>query len=89
LRLLRGDHQLNTIKAEKIEEANVPIYLASDEELKAAGLQQRLYHDDLDMPIFVDRSAATLSDFVTGANEINKHTIGGELGTMQVLPVYC
>ena len=28
------------------------------------------------MPVFVDRSAAALSDFVCGANEVNKHTIG-------------
>ena len=28
------------------------------------------------MPVFVDRSAATLSDFVAGANVVNKHTIG-------------
>ena len=28
------------------------------------------------MPVFVDRAAAALSDFVSGANEINKHTTG-------------
>ena len=74
--VLRGDHQLNTIKAEKIEEANVPLTLASDAELKAAGLHKGYIGVDLDMPVFVDRSAATLSDFVAGANVVNKHTIG-------------
>lgn len=74
--VLRGDHQLNTIKAEKIEEANVPLTMASDEELKAAGLHKGYIGVDLDMPVFVDRSAASLSDFVSGANEVNKHTIG-------------
>lgn len=74
--VLRGDHQLNTIKAEKIEEANVPLTLASDEELQAAGLHKGYIGVDLDMPVFVDRSAATLSDFVCGANVVNKHTIG-------------
>ncbi|MGM8901024.1 aminoacyl--tRNA ligase-related protein, partial [Psychrobacter sp. 1Y4] len=31
---------------------------------------------DLDIPVFVDRAAAILSDFVAGANEVNKHTTG-------------
>ena len=74
--VLRGDHTLNTIKAEKIEEANVPLTMATEEELKAAGLYKGYIGVELDMPVFVDRAAAALSDFVSGANEVNKHTIG-------------
>ncbi len=74
--VLRGDHTLNTIKAEKIEEVNVPLTMASEEELKAAGLHKGYIGVDLDMPVFVDRTAAALSDFISGANEINKHTTG-------------
>lgn len=74
--VLRGDDTLNTIKAEKIEEANVPLTMASEEELKAAGLHKGYIGVELDMPVFVDRAAAALSDFVSGANEVNKHTIG-------------
>ncbi|WP_182405020.1 proline--tRNA ligase [Psychrobacter sp. GP33] len=74
--VLRGDHTLNTIKAEKIEEANVPLTMATEEELKAAGLHKGYIGVELDMPVFVDRAAATLSDFVSGANVVNKHTIG-------------
>ncbi len=74
--VLRGDHTLNTVKAEKIEEADVPLTMASEEELKAAGLHKGYIGVELDMPVFVDRSAAALSDFVAGANEVNKHTIG-------------
>jgi len=74
--VLRGDHTLNTIKAEKIEEANVPLMMATEEELKAAGLHKGYIGVELDMPVFVDRAAAALSDFVSGANEINKHTTG-------------
>ena len=50
--------------------------MASEEELKAAGLHKGYIGVDLDMPVFVDRTAAALSDFISGANEINKHTTG-------------
>ena len=74
--VLRGDHTLNTIKAEKIEEVNVPLTMATEDELKAAGLHKGYIGVELDMPVFVDRAAAALSDFVSGANEVNKHTVG-------------
>ncbi|TXD98524.1 proline--tRNA ligase [Psychrobacter frigidicola] len=74
--VIRGDHTLNAIKAEKIEEADVPLTMASEEALKAAGLLKGYIGVELDMPVFVDRDAAALSDFVSGANEVNKHTTG-------------
>ena len=74
--VLRADHKLNEIKAEKIEEADVPLMMATEEELKAAGLHKGYIGVELNMPVFVDRAAAALSDFVSGANEVNKHTIG-------------
>ncbi len=74
--VLRGDHTLNDIKAEKIEEVNTPLTMASEEELKAAGLLKGYIGVDLDIPVFVDRAASILSDFVAGANEVNKHTAG-------------
>ncbi|BBI66553.1 hypothetical protein PKHYL_07440 [Psychrobacter sp. KH172YL61] len=74
--VLRGDHTLNDIKAEKIEEVNTPLTMASEEELKAAGLLKGYIGVDLDIPVFVDRAAHILSDFVAGANEVNKHATG-------------
>ena len=74
--VLRGDDKLNEIKAEKIEEADVPLVMATEEELKAAGLHKGYIGVELDMPVFVDRAAAALSDFVAGANIVNKHTVG-------------
>ena len=50
--------------------------MASEEELKAAGLLKGYIGVDLDIPVFVDRAAAILSDFVAGANEVNKHATG-------------
>ena len=74
--ILRGDHKLNDIKAEKLDELVAPLTLASDADLKAAGLHKGYIGVDLDMPVLVDRAAAVLSDFVAGANIVNKHTIG-------------
>ena len=74
--VIRGDHTLNTIKAEKIEEVDVPFTMASDEDMKKAGLLKGYIGVDLDMPVFVDRAAAALSDFVSGANVADQHSIG-------------
>ncbi|GAA0310095.1 proline--tRNA ligase [Psychrobacter aestuarii] len=74
--ILRGDHTLNEIKAEKLAEVAAPLTLASDADLKAAGLHKGYIGVDLDMPVLVDRAAAELSDFVAGANTVNKHSIG-------------
>ena len=74
--VIRGDHTLNTVKAEKIAEVAVPFTMASDEDIKKAGLLKGYIGVDLDMPVFVDRAAAALSDFVSGANKLNHHTTG-------------
>lgn len=74
--VIRGDHTLNTVKAEKIEEVDVPFTMATDEEIRDAGLHKGYIGVDLDIPVFVDRAAAALSDFVSGANVPNKHTTG-------------
>ncbi|CAM4116062.1 proline--tRNA ligase [Psychrobacter arenosus] len=74
--VIRGDHTLNTIKAEKIEEVDVPFTMASDEDIKKAGLLKGYIGVDLEMPVFVDRAAAALSDFVSGANVADQHSTG-------------
>lgn len=77
--ILRGDHTLNEIKAEKITEVATPFEMASEEDIKDAGLIKGYISADLaefNIPVFVDRSAAALSDFVSGANAVDKHTAG-------------
>ena len=76
--VLRGDHDLNEIKAEKIEQVETPLCFASDEEIKsAAGCNAgSIGPIGLDISIIVDRSAAQLSNFVCGANEDGKHFTG-------------
>ncbi len=76
--VLRGDHQLNPIKAEKIEGIAAPLRLASEEEARAtcgAGFGS-LGPVGLDIPVIVDRSAACLADFSCGANRDDAHFTG-------------
>ena len=76
--VLRGDHQLNPIKAEKIEGIAAPLRLASEEEARAtcgAGFGS-LGPVGLDIPVIVDRSAACLADFSCGANREDAHLTG-------------
>ncbi len=81
--VLRGDHSLNKVKAEKIAAVRAPLTLASDDDLKAAKLYKGYIGVNLAtdgttgaIPVYVDRAAAALSDFVTGANLPNTHSTG-------------
>ena len=72
---LRGDHELNAVKAEKHLLVKRPLKFASDEEIlkvvnTAPGSLGPIH---LDIPLLVDRSASVLHDFVCGANEDNAH----------------
>lgn len=79
---LRGDHMLNEIKAEKIPGIASPLTLASDEEvLTATGAHPGSVGPvQLTLPLFVDRAAAHLADFVCGANQQDKHFTGANWG---------
>ena len=74
--VVRGDHTLNTIKAEKIEAVDVPFTMATEEDMRMAGLHKGYIGVDLDIPVYVDRAAAALADFVSGANTPDQHTTG-------------
>ncbi|BCX75381.1 MAG: proline--tRNA ligase [Pseudomonadota bacterium] len=77
---LRGDHELNEIKAEKHPLIAAPLTFATDEQLKVLDLTagfcgpQGLVEKGI--AVIVDRAASVLSDFVAGANEVDKHAIG-------------
>ncbi len=72
---MRGDHQLNDIKAEKLAEIAQPLTLASEAAIfKACGCKPGSVGPiGLDIPVIVDRSAATLANFVCGANTDGEH----------------
>ncbi|SCC27183.1 prolyl-tRNA synthetase [Gilliamella bombicola] len=73
--LVRGDHTLNEIKAEKIDIVASPLEFATEEEIRAivnAG-PGSLGPINLNMPIIIDRDVAVMSDFGAGANIDHKH----------------
>ncbi|MCX8579603.1 proline--tRNA ligase [Gilliamella sp. B2717] len=73
--LIRGDHTLNEIKAEKIDIVASPLEFATEDEIRAivnAG-PGSLGPVNLDMPIIIDRDVAVMSDFSAGANIDHKH----------------
>ncbi|OOZ41404.1 proline--tRNA ligase [Solemya pervernicosa gill symbiont] len=76
--VLRGDHELNEIKAENLSQVFAPLTMASDEEIRAAvGCSAGSIGPlDVGIPTIVDRDAAQLADFICGANEDGKHLSG-------------
>ena len=87
--VLRGDHELNRIKAEKLEGVAKPLKFASSEAIKKAlncdiGSLGPL---DLDISVVVDNSAAHVNDFVCGANENDQHLSGVNWGRDIVAPI--
>ena len=77
---LRGDHELNEIKAEKHPLIAVPLTFATEEQIQALGLTagfvgpQGLVEKGL--TVIADRAASVLSDFVAGANKADQHATG-------------
>ncbi|MFH0256218.1 proline--tRNA ligase [Vibrio rumoiensis] len=76
--IIRGDHELNEIKAENLPQVAAPLEMASEEEIRqliGAG-PGSLGPVGLELPFIVDRSVAVMSDFGAGANEDDKHYFG-------------
>ena len=76
--LVRGDHDLNEIKAEKLPQVAKPLTFASEEEIRAAigAGPGSLGPVNLSLPVIADRSVAVMSDFGAGANIDGKHYFG-------------
>ncbi|TCO77292.1 proline--tRNA ligase [Chromatocurvus halotolerans] len=75
--VLRGDHELNTIKAEKLEGVASPLVMADEDTVKAlcgAGFGS-LGPRNLGVKVIADHAAAHLADFSCGANRDGHHVI--------------
>ncbi|WP_413483311.1 proline--tRNA ligase [Morganella psychrotolerans] len=73
--LVRGDHELNEVKAEKHPLVASPFEFATEEEIRAelnAG-PGSLGPVNLPLPVVADRTVAMMSDFGAGANIDGKH----------------
>ncbi len=73
--VIRGDHELNEIKAAKLEGVASPLCFASDEQvLKAVGAEVgSLGPINLSVKVVADRAAANAINFVCGANDTGFH----------------
>ena len=80
--VLRGDHELNEIKAEKLPQVYSPLTMASDDDIRAAiGCEPgSIGPVGIGTPLIVDRDAAFVADFICGANEDGKHLSGVNWG---------
>ncbi|QKI89448.1 proline--tRNA ligase [Thiomicrorhabdus xiamenensis] len=76
--VVRGDHELNELKAEKHPLVATPFTLATDEEIQAAAgcNAGSIGPVGLQIPVLVDRTAAASADFICGANEDGYHYKG-------------
>jgi prolyl-tRNA synthetase len=80
--VVRGDHELNVIKAQKLPGVASPLRMASAEQIAAATGAEAGYLGPVGLKckVYVDRAAARLSDFVCGANERDAHLTGVNWG---------
>jgi len=76
--VLRGDHELNAVKAQNLEQVASPLRMAN-----AEAIQKKLGCNigsigpvDIGIPVIADHYALQLADFVCGANEDGKHYTG-------------
>jgi prolyl-tRNA synthetase len=86
--LVRGDHELNAIKAEKLPQVAKPLRMASEAEIRVAigAGPGSLGPKDLPIPCIADRTVAVTSDFSAGANQDGKHWFGLNWGRDLPLP---
>jgi prolyl-tRNA synthetase len=86
--LLRGDHELNAVKAEKHPWIATPLRMASDAEIRAAmgAGAGSLGPMNCPLPLLADQAVAGLADFAAGANEDGFHLTGLNWGRDLPLP---
>jgi len=80
--VLRGDHELNAIKADRIPGVAEPLTMADPTTIQKATGSVPGYAGPigLDIPVFYDHATAAMSDFVIGANEVDMHYVGVNFG---------
>lgn len=73
--LVRGDYELNPFKAEKHPLVKAPLTMASLDEMKSIANCSPGFvgPKNLNIPLIADHSAASMSNFICGANEDDKH----------------
>lgn len=80
--VVRGDHELNAVKAAKVAGVASPLRMADAEAIRAAAGCDAGFIGPrgLDLPVFADLATINMSDFVTGANQDDAHLTGVNWG---------
>jgi prolyl-tRNA synthetase len=80
--VIRGDHELNALKAQKLDGVASPLRMASAERVRMATGTEPGFLGPIGFngKIFVDHAAAHMADFVCGANEKDMHFKGANWG---------
>lgn len=80
--VVRGDHELNPIKAARLPEVAEPFALLDDKEIAGLGNLQfgSIGPVSLELPVIADRDAAVIADFCCGANTPGEHFTGVNWG---------
>ena len=75
--VLRGDHELNAIKAQKLAGVASPLRLASAEQVHAATGSEpgSLGPKGLRCPVYADHAALAMANFACGANVVDAHLV--------------
>jgi prolyl-tRNA synthetase len=79
---VRGDHELNAIKAQKLPGVANPLRMAAPEAVVAATGCEPGYLGPIGLkcPLYADHAALAAANFVCGANEVGHHFSGANWG---------
>ncbi len=79
---LRGDHELNALKVQKLQGVSSPLQMSDAGTIRQATGSDTGYAGPigLDIPIYFDHATRQLADFVCGANETDMHYTGVNFG---------
>lgn len=88
--VLRGDHELNVIKAAGLAQVSAPVTFAQPTEIEAAvgATPGSIGPVGLDLPVIADNALSTLADFVCGANQPHQHLTGVNWGRDLPVPEF-
>ena len=80
--VVRGDHELNAVKAQKLPGVASPLRMAQAQQIsEVVGCEPGFIGPvGLEFPLYVDHSALALADFACGANELDTHLTGVNWG---------
>ena len=80
--VLRGDHELNAIKAQKVPGVATPLTMADTETVRrVTGCEPGFAGPiGLEVPVYYDHATTVMADFVIGANEADMHYTGVNFG---------